>query len=168
MTRVLKKLPPLKRLRELFAYDPNTGVLSWRVSRGTTRAGNEAGWLSKNGYVYVGLDGGSVSAHRIAWYMATGKQPKQFLEHIDRDPTNNRIANLRECTHAQNQQNKKTYSNNRSGVKGVSWYPRYNKWRVRIQHLGRPILVGMFSDFEDACTARTTAQKALHTHANNF
>ena len=94
--------------------------------------------------------------------------PKDLLDHKDRDPTNNRINNLRECTHAQNQQNKRTYSNNQSGVKGVSWYPRYGKWRVRIQHLGKPILVGMYADFDEACNARAQAQKQLHTHANIF
>ena len=138
MARKINALPPLSVLRDLFTYDPHTGLLVWRKTQGTARAGREAGWIHQTGYVYVGVGGKSYKAHRIVWYMHYGKPPKDLLDHIDRDPTNNRISNLRECTHAENQQNKRTYANNLSGVKGVSWYPRYNKWRVRIQHRGRP------------------------------
>jgi hypothetical protein len=165
MARKINPLPPLELLHTLFTYDDATGLLVWRKSSGTARAGREAGWLHQSGYVYVGVQGRSYKVHRVVWYMHYGVQPEGLLDHIDRDPTNNRIANLRECTHAQNQQNKRTYANNHSGVKGVSWYPRYGKWRVRIQHMGTPILVGMYSDFEKACAARLDAQKKLHTHA---
>ena len=169
MPRKINSLPPLALLRELFSYDAKTGLLIWRKASGTARAGREAGWLHESGYVYVGIQGRSYKAHRVIWYLYYGKQPKELLDHIDRNPTNNRIKNLRECTHAQNQQNKRTYANNQSGVKGVNWYPRYNKWRVRIQHMGKPILVGMYSDFDAACAARLQAQKKLHSHApNNF
>lgn len=168
MARKISTLPPLSLLRELFDYDPQTGLLTWRKTQGTAKAGREAGWLHASGYVYVGVGGKSYKAHRIIWFLHYGKQPKDLLDHKDRDPTNNRINNLRECTHAQNQQNKRTYSNNQSGVKGVSWYPRYGKWRVRIQHLGKPILVGTYASFDEACAARLQAQKRLHTHANIF
>ena len=168
MARKLNPLPPLETLRALFDYDPDTGVLVWRKAQGTSRAGREAGWLHRSGYVYVGVGGKSYKAHRIIWYLHHGVPPADLIDHVDRDPTNNRIRNLRECTHAQNQQNKRTYANNLTGVKGVSWYARYGKWRVRIQHLGKPILVGMFADFGEACNARLQAQKHLHSHAKNF
>lgn len=168
MARKINPLPPLPLLRELFVYDATTGLLTWRKTQGTASAGREAGWLHRSGYVYVGVAGKSYKAHRIIWYLHHGTPPKDLLDHIDRNPTNNRIENLRECTHAQNQQNKRTYSNNRSGIKGVNWYSRYGKWRVRIQHMGKPLLVGMFADFEEACNARIQAQEKLHSHANNF
>jgi hypothetical protein len=87
---------------------------------------------------------------------------------VDRNKSNNAIANLREATHAQNQQNKKTYANNLSGHKGVSWYSLRSKWRVRIQHNKRSILVGFFNTLEEAVHARRNAEAALHTHANFF
>ena len=118
--------------------------------------------------MYIRVDGVDYKAHRLAWMHYYGVAPADLLDHKDRNNGNNRINNLREATHAQNQQNKKVYSINRSGHKGVSWYPLRGKWRVRIQHNTKSILVGFFDTVEEAVKARKQVEKKLHTHAANI
>jgi hypothetical protein len=166
MTRKILPLPSQARLHELLDYDPLTGVFTWRMSRGTVRANTRAGWQHSTGYWYVRVDGVDYKLHRLAWMWVHGHAPAELIDHRDRNKSNNAIANLREATHAQNQQNKKTYANNFSGHKGVSWYALRSKWRVRIQHNRRSILVGFFSTLEEAVQARRNAEVLMHTHAN--
>jgi hypothetical protein len=168
VSRKILVLPTQARLQELFYYDAATGVFTRRVSRGTAKEGAVAGSVHCTGYVYIRVDGVDYKAHRLAWVYHYGTQPADLLDHINRNKADNRIDNLREATHAQNQQNKKTYANNLSGIKGVSWYPLRRKWRVRIQHNKQSILVGFFDALDEAAQARKLAEKQLHTHANNF
>jgi len=165
MTRKIVPLPTQAELRALFEYDPDSGVFTWRISKGTVRAGDRAGWLHKSGYVYIGLHGKSYKAHRLAWAYAYGVDPAGLIDHKDRNPSNNRLANLRVVSDGQSNQNKQVYRNNASGHKGVGWYARRNMWRVRIQHENRVILVGFFSSVQQAVAARKAAEKRLHTHA---
>jgi hypothetical protein len=168
MTRKIIPLPPQNVLHALLDYSPTTGVFTWRKSNGTAAAGREAGWLHKAGYVYIGLGGRNYKAHRLAWMYVYGVDPAGLLDHRDRDKTNNRIANLREVTDGQNNQNKQVYRNNASGHKGIGWYARRNAWRVRIQHEGAVHLIGFFKDIPSAIAARKAAEQALHTHATIF
>jgi|DEB3_MinimDraft_2_1074329.scaffolds.fasta_scaffold00290_14 hypothetical protein len=167
MSREIKKLPSQKVLRELFTYDPGTGILAWRISTGRGRAGQEAGWLHVSGYVYVGVVDTSYKAHRLIWKYVHGTDPKGLIDHTDRNKTNNRICNLRVVSEGQNNQNKRTYRNNLSGHKGVGWYPRRNAWRVRIQHDGRVRLVGFYADLPTAIAARNAAEQQFHIQAKN-
>lgn len=94
-----------ERVRELLVYDYQTGMFTWRVTRGEFIAGAVAGSLKREGYWRIGLDGKQYAAHRLAWAYVYGVWPKHGLDHRDRDKTNNRIDNLREATNAQNAQN---------------------------------------------------------------
>jgi hypothetical protein len=167
MSRAIKKLPTQATLQKLFVYAPDTGVFVWRVNTGRATAGQEAGWLHRTGYVYVGLTGGSYKAHRLVWKYVHGTDPDGLIDHIDGDKTNNRVHNLRVVTDGQSNQNKRTYRNNLSGHKGVGWYPRRNAWRVRIQHDGRVRLVGFYADLSAAIAARNAAEQQFHIQAKN-
>ena len=49
--------------------------------------------------------------HRIVWLLNTGEWPKNTIDHINRDPLDNRFENLRDCTQAENNLNKGPYKN---------------------------------------------------------
>jgi hypothetical protein len=78
-------------------------------------------------------------AHRIIWKMVHDAEPEQ-IDHINRDPLDNRLCNLRAATPAQNAWNRRTGRTN--GFRGVT--RRGRRWRARIIVHRREILLGMF------------------------
>ena len=90
-------LPPLARLNELLTYDPQEGVLRWRVCVGGRPIGSVAGGVGKDGYIQIQVDTVRYYAHRIAYYMGTGIDPLGHqVDHCpDNTPTNNKLDNLR-------------------------------------------------------------------------
>jgi len=75
------------------------------------------------------------------------------VDHINGNGLDNRRSNLRLATRAQNQHNRGLNRNNKSGFKGVVWYPRYNKWLSVIIVDGQRKHLGYFSELEDAVAA---------------
>jgi len=149
------------RLRELLTYNPKTGKFFRRTSRGRARAGAECGGTLSERYVRIGIDGKLYSAHRLAWLYVHGYLPENGLDHIDRDPSNNRIENLREVSPSCNKRNCGNPRTNTSGVKGVGWDKRLGKWFVHIMVDRRMFNLGRYSDFDDAVCARLAAEQCL-------
>ena len=116
----------IDQIRSGLDYDQETGKLVWKMGR---RSGSPAGTVTKKGYVRVKLDK-NYMAHRIIWAMFYGYWPKNMIDHIDGDRSNNRISNLREATPSQNAINSKIKSTNSCGVKGI--YKKNNVWVVQI------------------------------------
>lgn len=82
-----------------------------------------------------------------------------LIDHINRNPLDNRKSNLRKCTPVQNGQNSSLRVDNKSGVKGV-WYDKVNnKWASEIKVAYRKIFLGRFIEKEDAIIARLRAEK---------
>jgi hypothetical protein len=134
------------RLREVLHYDPDSGVFRWVKCPGDRmRAGTVAGCLC-DGYTTIDVDKRTYYAHRLAWLYQTGKWPDLRLDHRNMVRTDNRWANLREATDAQNKANRKKLASNTSGFKGVSWHKFNRKWRSRIVFEKREILLGYFDD----------------------
>lgn len=99
---------PVAVLREHLDYDPITGIVTWAKGRGVrARVGTRAGCALKNGYRAVGLAGKNMLEHRLVWAMHYGVWPGGALDHFDGDPSNNRIANLRLATAAENNANRR-------------------------------------------------------------
>jgi hypothetical protein len=86
-------------------------------------------------------------------------QNKPQIDHINNDKTNNNVNNLRWVTQQQNQFNMGLSKSNRSGIKGVSFDKRENKWRARITIDNKDIHLGYFNNIEDAIKKRQ--EKAL-------
>ena len=80
------------------------------------------------------------------------------FDHIDRNELNNRKSNLRQCTHEENSRNNKLYKNNSSGITGVHWSKKENKWIARIVINTKLKRVGCFTDKDDAIRARLQAE----------
>ena len=61
---------------KVFKYEPSTGVLVNRVSRGVrAQRGCAAGRISNIGYIDVGFEGKKYPAHRVIWEMVNGAVP---------------------------------------------------------------------------------------------
>lgn len=153
-----------ERVRELFTYDPATGLFTRRVSRrATAKAGDIAGYVKPSGYRSIWI-GANYMAHRLAWLYVYGKWPAGQIDHINRVRDDNRIANLRIVTHGQNMENRKVQRNNTSGYTGV--YPDRGgrRWQARISSNGRWLYLGYFKTPELAHAAYCAAVARLHTH----
>lgn len=138
----------VERLREIVAYDPETGVLTWRKVPENSRqrrvpkvVGAVATYLDTHGYPTIAFDSVSVLAHRAAWAMHYGAWPEKFLDHINGIPTDNRIENLREATPIQNSHNVTGRSKSKSGHRGLTLMPN-GKYRVTITTFGKTRYLG--------------------------
>jgi len=148
--------------KSVLHYNPDTGIFTWIASPATrVKIGDIAGSLTTNGYMVISLKRISFKAHRIAWVMHYGVQPKE-LDHINTIKSDNRIANLRECTVSQNQSNKPARKKNTSGRKGVCWNKATSKWQASISKDGKDIYIGRFANIEDAAAAYAKAAKIHH------
>jgi len=148
-----------QHLAKKLEYYPDTGIFVWRDSR------KEAGTFDTNGYVKIGTTIGGrkrqIKAHRLAWFMIHGEVPIE-IDYKDRVTSNNRIKNLRACTHLENMRNQGLRSDNTSGVTGVVWYRRTRKWHVQISLKGKTKHIGFFGGFEDAVIARREAEAKFY------
>lgn len=131
------------------------------------KAGQRAGYKNANGYIFVCLGPQKFNAHRVAFYSVYGYLPK-CIDHVNGDKTDNRIDNLRACTHSENQYNKKIRKDNSSGYKNVIWVKALGKYQVRIRAKGKMHLSGYFYDAKTASYEAKRMRKKLHgDFANN-
>jgi hypothetical protein len=152
-----------ERLRDLLDYDPETGVFTNRVSRGSTaRAGQMAGSRHNVlGYTYIFLCGRRYLAHRLAWLYMTGSWPSEDIDHANGEPGDDRYANLRVATASQNGMNSRRPRRNTSGFKGVRWRKREQRWCADIRQNGRTVWLGYFETPEEAHNAYCSAARRL-------
>jgi len=171
--------------RELLTYNPDTGKLFWKErplkyfknpkigmkSWNTRWAGKEAFTdinRKKSGQISR-LDGKLLNkdyyTHRIAWLIYYGEWPKNQIDHINQDPTDNRIENLRDVTNAENHKNKTLQKNNTTGYVGVSKY--YGKYRARIRINNIDKHLGYYDTVEEAAAVRAVASINYNFHPNH-
>lgn len=164
--------PSRKELFEsLFEY--KDGELYWKVSKGTAKAGAKAGTKKPYGtnnadiYEFVTVDGKEYPAHRLIFEMFHGYAP-EFVDHIDRNPLNNKIENLRAASKSENLCNRGATSLNTSGFKGVHFDKQKNKWAAEIVKEGKRTRLGFFSTAEEASAAYEAGSKAIHGEFSPF
>jgi hypothetical protein len=165
-----KPLPPIEYLRELFVVDPTSpSGLRWLVSRGKARKGSLAGYKcqdSKQKHRFdwtVGINGKMFKVARIIYFMEHGSiAPEMDIDHVNGNPLDNRVENMRLATRSQNNRNHRMKSANKSGVRGVCWHAERKKWRAQIRHGGKVIQLGVFLSIDDARRAREEAELRLH------
>ena len=158
----VNRLPSLDVLRESFSYDPETGYLT-RLKTNSKRplTGKRAGSLHSSGYREVNLNHKKYKEHRIIYSLYYGVEllPDEEIDHINGNPSDNRIINLRKVNRQGNCQNRCLPKNNTSGVRGVHYDERQKKWRVRITHNNKRILIGDYTNLEEARIAREQAER---------
>ena len=170
--------------RELLTYNPDTGKLFWKErpakyfknpnyakSWNTRRAGKEALTAinrKKSGQISR-LDGKLLNkdyyTHRIAWLIYYGEWPKNQIDHINQDPTDNRIENLRDVTNAENNKNRTLNNNNTTGYLGVSKHHGKYRARIRINNIDKHL--GYYDTAEEAAAVRAVASINYNFHPNH-
>lgn len=158
----MKREIAIGRIKEFLEYDEITGVFRWKKTKSSSAvAGNVAGTPNSNGHLQVVVDGRAYFLHRLAWLYVHGRFPESNIDHINGNPADNRIVNLREASQAMNMQNlRRAQKNNKSGYLGVS--PARNKWRARIDVNGDRISLGVFEDPAQAYEAYLAAKRKMH------
>lgn len=170
----------------LLQYDPETGKLFWKArTPDMVKPGNQTSevncrvwngrWAGKeaftctmnNGYRQGNVNNTLYLAHRIIWLLCHGEWPTDQIDHINGERSDNRIANLRVVTCAENLRNMGLRPSNKSGVHGVSWENYTNKWKVQIKVDGKNKNLGRFSDILEAEDVRKAADVQYGYHVNN-
>ena len=157
-------------LNELFEYDSLTGDFFWKRKRtpmSRVVVGSAAGYINVKGYFLVEISGKGYYVHRLIWMMVTGELPEYEIDHINGNPKDNRLINLRSVSRQENQQNKKMYATNTSGAVGVCWDKRESKWLVRIGVNNQSAHIGYFEDWFEAVCARKSAEHKYNYHKNH-
>jgi hypothetical protein len=156
-----KCIPSKDYLHQIFEY--KNGNLYWKIKPAQrVKIGDIAGSIS-DGYGQVYLNNSPYKIHRIIFMMHYECVPDQ-IDHIDGNPLNNKIENLREVTNTQNQFNRKISSRNTTGVKGVS-LSKSNKFVVRISTNQKDKYFGSFDNLE---LAELVAQEAREKYHGEF
>ena len=166
-------------LHEYFLYSPDDGELVWRA-RPRAHFATERLWKRWNtrysgkpvrpkpdryGYRIVRLtingEQNETRIHRVIFAMQTGAWPAADVDHTNRIRADNRWANLRPATRAENNQNKLQHSN-ASGLPGVWWCERQGKWRARLQADRRRKHLGSFMTAAEAHASYLAAKAQMH------
>jgi hypothetical protein len=146
----------IERIKELFLYYPETGVLCRKCDCGKAREGQVL--ISET----ICVDGIWIRSTHIMWALHHGSWPPDgyWIDHKDGVKAHNWLINLRLATPTQNQQNK---AGSGQYAKGVTWRDRINKpWQAKIRVNGTRIHLGSFRTQEEA--SKAYKQAALEYH----
>ena len=138
-------------LKEWLNYSPDTGLFVWKKdSQRRRHTGSVAGYKPHKNRIYISVAGELHSAHRLAWFYVYGVWPVHSIDHINRDSSDNRISNLGQATASDNNRNRTVQSNSKSGIKGVCFHKKTNRWIAQYNLDGRPKHLGFFDSKEAA------------------
>lgn len=170
--------------RQLLRYEPETGKLFWRHrprelfdSDRIYRSWNTK-WAGKMAFATAcetepgrlcligGIFNKSFKAHRVIWAISHGEWPEE-VDHINGNPLDNRLANLRSVDRRENMRNTRVPAHNKSGRMGVYWSKRDERWLAKIKTDRGYKHIGLFSDIEDASRAFEAAKVKYGYHANH-
>lgn len=152
------KEPTVEDYKERLDYDPDTGMFRWSTSKKNPRmAGKAAGTVATNGYVMILIFGKRHLAHRIAWFMTSGKWPTYSIDHINRDRQDNRIKNLRDVPHWANVWNQ----SNKDVLVGAKQLED-GSWASVHMEYGEQIVRGGYDSADAANLAFIAAQEKVH------
>jgi len=149
-------------IRKRLRYIPETGEILWVLGQ---RRGKAAGGLDREGYVRISVCGRTYYGHRLAWLLYYGTWPAQYIDHINGERWDNRIANLRDVSKSANLRNQSSRKS-ASGVMGVYKTPN-GRWEVKIYDGRKNISLGRFDTIDEAVKVRKDAEVRLGYHDNH-
>ena len=164
LTQVMKVVP-VKKLGE------DSGLVWTARVANRIHVGDVAGRLGKrNGgkqdWQFM-FKGNNYLVSRAVWYLSTGEDPaEKLVDHIDKNPLNNNLSNLRLADVMLQNNNKSIRRNNKSGAQGVSRNTQINKWRADVRVKGKTMYLGSYTCLLEAAAAYNDAvQKHLPEYA---
>jgi hypothetical protein len=149
-------------LREVFDYDPELGRLFRPNKNGEKPKPRREVSAKKRPTIFI--NGKVYLEHRAIWLWHHGKWPTNDIDHIDRNPKNNKIENLRDVTTSENGQNRTIPKNNTTGYKGVTRAEKGSRFIASITHHGKRIVIGSFLTPEAAANAYMDSAANLHKY----
>ena len=135
------------------------GTMFWKVGRRRVRQGSPAFATETNGYKVGMFRGVRLFAHRVAWAMHHGHWPTEWLDHINRDRSDNRVENLRPVSPGLRNHNRKGRN---SKFLGVTLSSGKSTYIAQVQYMGEHHYVGSFKTEEEAARARDVKAKELY------
>jgi hypothetical protein len=148
-------------LQRLFDYNPNTGDLTWKVGKRNGKTAGTRGQFGTN--VVIGSvrsrTARNYKAHRIIWKLVCGVDPVETIDHINCDPFDNRLLNLRAASMSEQAYNQRVSKDNTSGYKGVS--TKNGRFVAQINIGGKPVYLGLFDNPEEGHKLYTRLAKAI-------
>jgi hypothetical protein len=149
-------------LKSILFYNPETGIFTWlKPTMSRLKIGDIAGRKNNKKGMRIGICKKDYLSHRLAWLYVHGKWPNGVIDHIDGNPFNNSIDNLRDVSRTVNQQNqKKSHSNSKSGFLGVT--DRKTRFDAHIVVNGKQKFLGSYKTKEEAYHCYLIAKRELH------
>lgn len=158
--------------QELFRrFDLINGEFFWKIQLfNGVFVGKKAGSYKKTGYYEVSVNKKVYQAHRLVWLWYKGCMPTKSIDHINRNPSDNRIENLREANPIEQAQNTGLKKNTKSMVKGIYYKPHLadGRWIVSIRALGKQMHLGCFACFGEALACRKEAERNFFGSFSTF
>jgi len=149
-----------EQLLSLLSYDEVTGDFRWKVKSNRNSdiggAGRLAGCINNQGYRVITIKQRQYQSARLAWFYVNRQWPDQ-VDHKNCNRCDDRISNLRDASHRQNNYNRRVSPKNKSGYKGVR--KKWNKWEANIWLNKRSVYLGVFDSPEEAAAAYGSAAK---------
>lgn len=152
--------PIYQTVEESFAYrtrEAENGCIEW------------TGSTVNGGYGHFRKGGKNHRAHRYAWAQANGPIPEgMVIDHLCHNPACVNVDHLRAVTQAQNTQNLRgPHRGSKSGLRGVYWDSRSDKWYVQVKAGGRVHSGGYFEDKEEAGRVAAEMRARLMPYSQN-
>ena len=162
-------------LRQIMTYNSDDGFFYWNPRRieffqdkkqpakhncaiwNGKFAKKRAGCIGKDGYYKIRINDRLYLGHILAWVYNYGFAPNQDIDHINMNPSDNRLCNLRLATRSQNMANTKAHKDSLTGVKGVYFDKNRQKFAARIHVNGNCIQLGAFCELKEAKAAYAEA-----------
>ena len=182
----MKKEISVRLLRRLINYDRQTGEMRWKPrpvwmfahgkhGRETlAKVWNDryAGQLTMHspdghGYLRGHIFKRSYGKHRLVFAFHHGRWPAGDIDHINGNPSDNRIENLRDVSQSENHKNRAVQRNNKSGCTGVRWHKACGHWEALMKVDRQWKFLGSFKNKEDAIACRKAAEKRYGFHENH-
>lgn len=149
-------------LKNVLSYCPFRGEFTWINPSNNRMTGKRAGSVSSTGRRHIKIGNKFYKEHRLAWLYVYGVMPGMDIDHIDRNPLNNRIQNLRLATKTQNCYNREKPSRGHNSVKGVQFEPRSGNWVSYGSYQKKRIHIGTFESIELAELVSSEFREKYH------